>query len=73
MSPELTDLLLQALYAGHKYLLALDSSMDSIQGGLAYDEAVGREQDQVTHWYKEWRRLTKLAVALHQKETGGQP
>jgi hypothetical protein len=67
MSPELTDLLLKALYAGHKYHLAVQTTMDDVRSGQV---PTSENSDLVSRYYAEWLEYTAQAVELHAKEGG---
>jgi hypothetical protein len=72
MSPELQDLLFKALYAGHKYHLAVQAQMESITKGRPFDPIVGREQEQVDRYWTEWQAYTAKAIELHAREAQGE-
>ena len=67
MSEELQELLLKAMYAGHKYWMAVDAAVDSYETG--HVDTPGNA-GLVSKYRAEWRAYTERALELHAKETG---
>jgi hypothetical protein len=66
---KLLDLCLKAVYAGHKYHLAMQASIDCFEQGKVDTP----ENDKlIERYHAEWKAYSRQAIELNESMTGGE-
>ena len=67
---KLLDLCLKAVYAGHKYHLAMQASIDCFERGQV---DTPDNSDLIDRYYAQWKEYCREAIELHEAMAGENP